>query len=151
METIGQKKAFRITDCTLCFVSRQRETIIDVLHPETGLTVCYSKTLEETRREYPDAEEMNIAEFCAWKARKQRTPIAWVATTEERYYEMLCALPPADVIGGAFLLGEPQDHDAGTGKARFDAYRCRDGVYEASSRPMTVAEFRAEMSVKIDG
>jgi hypothetical protein len=149
METIGQKKAFSITDCTLCFVSRGRETIIDVLHPETGLTVCFSKTLEETRQEYPDAEQMNIAEFCAWKVRMQRTPITWAVTTEVRYYEMLAALPPAELMFDAFLVGEPSDHDAGTGQARYDAYRQRDGVYEIASRPMTRTEFRSEMSHKI--
>ena len=51
-------------------------------------------------------------------------------------------LPPAAWIGAAFLVGEPSDHHAGTGAPRFQACRYVAGVYEASSRPLTLDEFR---------
>lgn len=130
-----------------CFASKSRGTIIDVIHPNTGKTVIYGKTLEECRAEtgYQDAEEMSVDEFCAWKAATQRTPITWRQTTEEKYDEMLNVLPPALWIGGGFLVGEPWDHDAGNGQPRFAAYRYRDNVYEVANRPITRAEFRQEI------
>lgn len=137
-----------MTDCNRCVVSKARMTIIDVLHPVTGRTFCYGKTVEDCRAEYPDAEEMTIDEFCASKAAQQRTPITWEATTAERFEKMLCVLPPADGTPGfrAFLVGEAYDHDAGNGRPRFQAFRTRGGLYEVASRPMTRAEFRAEMA-----
>ncbi len=36
-----------------CFASRQRQTIIDVLDGETGLTVCYGKTLADGSADEP--------------------------------------------------------------------------------------------------
>lgn len=147
MDTITEKieKVLKISDCERCFVSKAKSTIIDTLHPITGLTVCYGKTLEDCRAEYPDAEEMSVTEFCAWKAAQQRTPITWKETTAERFDEMLECLPPAGYgPGPAFLVGEPWDHDAGNGQPRFEAYRQRGELYEVSSRPMTRAEFKAE-------
>jgi hypothetical protein len=137
------ERVLQMSDCTQCFASRAQGTIIDVLHPTTGLTVFYHKTLEQCRETYPDAEEMSVDEFCAWKAQQQRTPISWEATTEEKYDYMLSALPPAKWIGGAFLVGEPYDHDAGNGLPRFEAFRQRGRVYEVGNRPMTVPEFMA--------
>ena len=128
-----------------CFISKAKETVIDTLHPETGLTMCYGRTLAETREEYPDAEEMDIADFCAWKAERQRTPIMWDTTTEETYYHMLDVLPPAAHLPSAFLVGEPYDHDAGNGLPRYRAYRFRGDRYEVSNRPMTRPEFLREV------
>jgi len=135
-----------LSDCDRCFASRERSTIIDVLHPNTGRTVCYGKTLEDCREEYPDAEEMSVDEFCAWKASQQRTPITWDATAEEKYHDMLNVLPPAKWTGGAFLVGEPWDHDAGNGRPRFAAFRKRGEVYQTANRPLTIPEFLAEIS-----
>jgi hypothetical protein len=59
---------------------------------------------------------------------------------------MLNVLPPAAWIGGAFMVGEPTDHCAETGRPRFQAYRERGMQFEVASRPMTIAEFRAEVS-----
>jgi hypothetical protein len=147
METTGQNR-ITITDFTRCFASRARQTIIDIVHPVTGLTVCYGKTLDDTRQEYTDAEEMSIGEFCSWKSEQQRTPITWSPTTEARFNEMLGCLPPAAATPdyNAFLVGEPYDHDAGNGRPRFEAYRLRNDVYETASRPLTRAEFHAEMT-----
>ena len=90
---------------------------------------------------------MSVDEFCAWKAERQRTPITWAATTEERFMEMLEVLPPADGTHGygAFLVGEAYDHDAGNGQPRYQAYRQRGKEFFAGNRPMTRAEFREEV------
>lgn len=126
-----------------CFASRQRQTIIDVLDGETGLTVCYGKTLADCRAEYPDAEEMTVEAFCQWKAERQRTPVEWLPTTEARFYEMLECLPPAMWTATGFLVGEPYDHDALSGRPRYQAFRQRGNVFEVANRPMTREEFRA--------
>ena len=147
-ETMTQKvEKVLIADCERCLASKARETMIDVLHPVTGLTVCYGKTLKDCRKEYPDAEEMSVDEFCSWKAQRQRTPIAWTPTTEERFTEMLEVLPPAAGCRGGFLVGEPYDHDAGNGQPRFQAYRQRGDTFETANRPLTRAEFRSEMGI----
>jgi len=140
-----------MTDCERCFASRERGTIIDVLHPTTGLTVCYGRNLANVREEYPDAEEMSVEEFCVWKAERQRTPITWEPSTEERFEEMLCVLPPAawDHGAGGFLVGEPYDHDAGNGQPRYQGFREFGGKYYQSSRPMTRAEFKNELTTGV--
>jgi hypothetical protein len=144
-ETGGRKLS--VMDCEEC-VAVPGETMIDVLHPITGRTVCYDKTLEQIRAERPEyagAERMTVEAFCAAKAARQRTPITWDETTEAKFTEMLEVLPPAAMVRGGFLVGEPWDHDAGNGQPRFDAFRQIGDRFEAASRPMTRAEFRAEM------
>jgi len=133
-----------MADCTRCVASRAQQCIIDVIHPNTGRTFIYGKTVAECREEYPDAESETVEAFCAWKAEQQRTPIQWMQTTAEQYDEMLGVLPPAAYAGAAFLVGEPTDHDAGNGQPRFPAYRKRGAAYEVASRPVTIPEFRAE-------
>jgi hypothetical protein len=68
--------------------------------------------------------------------------IEWQEVTEERYWEMLEVLPPASMVRGAFLVGEPMDHDRVTGRPRFDAFKCEDGKYFTSSHPMTFHQFK---------
>lgn len=69
--------------------------------------------------------------------------VTWIETTEERYDDMLGAVPPASMDGrGAFLLGEPYS-DRG-GKPTFHAFKREKGVYYASSEPVTFAEFKAD-------
>lgn len=137
-----------INDDTQCFVSKTAGTVIDFVNPETGKTGCFSKNLEMCRDTYLDAEMMTLGEWCEWKAAQQRTPITWdEEVTEERFYDMLECLPPAAGTKGwrEFLVGEPFDHDALSGEPRFDGFRHIGGRYFASSRPMTVTEFRAEV------
>lgn len=124
-------------------------TIIDEIHPETGRSWIYGKTLEEVRQEYPEAQAMTIDDYCQSKAAIQDTPVVWVETTQERYDEMLNVLPPIDWNARGFLVGEPYDHHATSGKPRFTAYihrttsgeGWRETRYFESSRPMTRAEF----------
>ena len=61
---------------------------------------------------------------------------------EERYFEMLEVLPPAAMLGRAFLVGEPQDHCPETGRPRFDCFKHERETYYALSVPITVLEFR---------
>jgi len=118
--------------------------MIDLVHPLTGKTAIYGKTLEDCQADpdYAGAERMTIEEFCQSKAATQDTPISWEPVTEERYWDMLEVLPPAAMGHGGFLVGEPWDHHALTGRPRYAAYRCRGDVYETASRPMTIKEFR---------
>jgi len=131
-----------INDCTHCFASRERQTIIDLLNPDTDRGVWGGGSLAEIRHGYPDAEIVTIDDFCAWKAEKQRTPVEWLWAAESEYFDMLNCLPPAAQIGRAFLVGEPYDHDAGNGQPRFTAYRIEGDRFLVSSRPVTIAEFR---------
>lgn len=130
-----------------CFASKAKATIIDVIHPKTGLSVCFGRDLANVRKEYPDAEEMTVEAFCAWKADQQRTPIEWAETTEERYMEMLEVLPPAWGIRGydAFLVGEAMDHDAGNGMPRYQGFRTWGRKRYEANRPLTVQEMKAEL------
>ena len=129
---------------TECFAIRGR-TIIDVINPITGKTAIYGKTLEECRQEegYEQAERMTIDEFCQSKAEAQDVPITWEPTTEARYYESLECLPPAAYGANGFLVGEPWDHHAMTGRPRYQAFIHNGDQYLVSSRPMTKAEFKA--------
>lgn len=71
----------------------------------------------------------------------KNAPITWEPVSEDRYYEMLGAVPAIAWDGRAFLVGEPRNHDAETGEPLFQAFRERDGMFEASSRAMTRSEF----------
>jgi len=125
----------------IIFASKATGTVVDFVL--NGKTALYGKSLEEVRRDYPDAEEMTLDEWRAWKFPTQRPPITWEETTEERHDEMLGAVPPAAWHRGGFLVGEPWDHDALTGQPRYQAFRQSRGRFEVASRPMTVAEFKA--------
>lgn len=133
-----------VMECKECYAVPGADSILDVINPRTGLTWYFGKTLDQVQAEDPGAVRMTVDAFCAQKAIRQHSPITWDETTEELYWDALEALPPAaygkDMKG--FLLGEPQDHDAETGQPRFSAYLKRAGKYLASSRPMTIKEFR---------
>jgi len=148
-EKIEKLVKFSVMDCERCYASKKSGHIIDTIRPWDGLTWYNGHTLEQIQAEDPDAEEMGVDEFCAWKAAQQRTPITWTPTTGERYDEMLGCLPPALMLRGGFLVGEPCDHDAGNGQPRFQAFRVRslhdENIFEVASRPMTRTEFRAQI------
>ena len=130
-------------DFTHVFAEPDAHNIIDAVHPTTGRGVYSGETLEEVRKRYPLAQ---LETFDAWSARKaarQDTPITWHETTAEQYDEMLCVLPPAVHRYDGFMVGEPDDHHATTGRPRFRAYIARYGRYFVASRPMTIAEYHA--------
>jgi hypothetical protein len=120
--------------------------IIDATHPETGKGIYSGETLEEIRARYPLAERYEFDVWCEAKAARQDTPIIWDETTEERYWLMLEVLPPALMLSGAFLVGEPMDHHAGTGKPRYEAYRKIGEKYLVASRPLQCSELRKEVA-----
>lgn len=138
-----------INDNTQCFVSKTSGTMIDIINPSSGKTFYFSRTRDDLlAKGYKDVEIMTIGEWGEWKAAQQRTPISWdEEITGERFYRMLECLPPAAGTNGwkEFLIGEPCDHDALSGEPRFDGFRRVGNRYFASSRPLTVTEFRAEV------
>jgi hypothetical protein len=52
-------------------------------------------------------------------------------------------LRQARIDSGRFLVGEPVDHCAKSGRPRYDGYCARQGAYFRTSRPMTVSDFKA--------
>ena len=134
-----------MNDCTECYAIPGANSLIDVINPQTELTWCLGQTAAEVAEREPQAVRMRIEDWCADKAARQRTPITWEPTTASTYEEMLNVLPPAAWLQGAFLVGEPTDHDAGSGQPRYHAYRCVGQRYESASRPLTRAEFKAEL------
>lgn len=131
---------------TECYAVPGDDSIIDTIHPATGLTVYCAETAEQIQARHPGAVRMRIVEFCDQKAERQDVPVTWSAVSEETYNDMLEVLPPAYMGNGGFLVGEPWDHHAGTGQPRYAAYRKRGEVYETASRPMTIREFKEAKS-----
>ena len=144
MSTVGKIVTYvdneRIPEPTDCYAIPGEESIIDVVHPVTGLTVYCKETLEQIQLRYPGAIRMTVDAFREANAIRQHCPITWESITEEKYYEMFEVLPPI-IRGNGFLVSEPWDHDAQTGAPRYGAYRHRGETYEAANRPMTVKEF----------
>ena len=126
------------------FSTADGQTCIDTIRPD-GLSHCYGRDLADIQREYPGAFVTSIEAFCERKAAMQDTPIEWSETTEEKWWEMLEVLPPAAYNGKDFLVGEPCDHHAGSGQPRYEGYRNCGGKFWVSNRPMTRAEFSAEL------
>jgi hypothetical protein len=144
-----QSKSGRVLssrDCTHCFAVPGSDSMIDLVHPITGRSCCFDRTLEQVQEWEPGAVVMSVDEYIASKAARQDSPIEWRETTEERYDDMLGVLPPAAWQLGAFLVGEPYDHHAATGQPRFECFVSRRGQYCVSSRPITRAEFATVVS-----
>ena len=106
-----------------------------------GITHIRRETFEEVLARHPDAKLVDVEEWCAERRSKQLGPVTWNESTEEQYWEMLECLPPARMSGGAFLVGEPIDHIAGTGEPTFEMYRKVGDKFFVSSRPVTSREF----------
>jgi hypothetical protein len=122
--------------------------IIDFARPD-GRSFHNGLTLEELRARdgNPAIERFTWASWQAAAAARQQTPITWDETTQAQFYEMLGVLPPIDLRGGAFLVGEASDHCVATGRPRYAAYREIGDRYLVASRPMTRAELRAELTI----
>lgn len=135
-------------DCTHCVAVPGKSSMIDLIHPVTGRTCCYGRTLEEVQAEQPGAVLMTVSEWTAAKAALQDAPILWEDTTAEAYEEMLNVLPPAAWTLGVFLVGEPWDHHAITGQPRFSCYRQDGETFRKASRPITRREFNEIIAAK---
>jgi hypothetical protein len=114
-----------------------------MVNPETGLSHIQNENLEQIRLRYPEAQLVNFEQHVASIAAQQDAePLFWKDVTEERYYEMLNVLPPAAMHAGAFLVGEPYDHHAGTGRPRFACFRRNhSGQYQELSCHITHKKF----------
>lgn len=132
-----------ITNTEECFAEPDGRSIIDGVHPFTGRGIYSGETLEQIQKRYPLAVRMLADDFCRAKAVRQDSPVQWDEISEEQYDEWLNCLPPAKMEGGAFLVGEPSDHHAVSGQPRYQACRYLEGKCFASSRPITVKEFKA--------
>jgi hypothetical protein len=76
-----------------------------------------------------------------WDAMRS-TPDAWIPTTEEMYWDMLEALPPLRMRGGAFLMSEA-DHSDESGHPVYACFLKHQGHYLA--RYMNCLEFDEEL------
>lgn len=133
------------TDFTEVWAVPGANHIIDTINPITGLTSVYGKDAHAVLTENPNAVRMTWEVWRTAAAERQQTPITWQRTTARKYQEMLEVLPPAYWSGGAFLVGEPYDHDFATGAPRFQAYVQRGDYYFVASRPLTLKELKAEL------
>ena len=123
-----------------CFVAN--DELLDFAHPHTDRSQFNNLTLEEMQRIYPGAEIVNYNDFKAAKAARQDAePREWKEVTKERYMDMLEVLPPAAMRRWAFLVGEPYDHHAGTGRPRFACFKREGGNHYELSCHITHAEF----------
>lgn len=133
----------KASECTMAFAEPGAHNLIDLINPITNRSAINGESLEEIRKRYPTAEIVNVEEWCKAKAARQDTPIEWHDTTKEKYWEMLEVLPPAFMQGNYFLVGEPCDHHAITGRSRYQAFGQIGERYIVASRPMTVLELKA--------
>lgn len=142
------KRLLSARDCTHCFAVLGASSMIDLVHPITGRTVCYGRTLEEVQATEPGAVLMSVDDWISSKAAQQDSPITWKPTTADTYEDMLNVLPPAAWSFGVFLVGEPYDHHAATGQPRFSCYMKCGEHYSVASRPITRKEFNQIVEAK---
>jgi len=147
------EKSLHVSQCSDCIAVPGQNSCVDVINPITGRTWYGRKTVAECIADNPGAEVMTFDELTRQIAERQHTPITWDPSTYEAFDYGLNVLPPAIWIGGGFMVGEPCDHDAETGKPRFQAFRQHgvgpDSIYERANRPMTCAEFREIFSAEV--
>lgn len=76
-----------------------------------------------------------------WAAMDSK-PLEWIPTTEAMYWHMLECVPPRAQRGGAFLVGEANNHNS-DGKAVYACFKQSGDDYFA--RYLTLEQFRAEV------
>ncbi len=111
-----------------------------------GLSCIFGHTLAQMQERYTGAVLMDWDDWQREAVARQQTTITWSVTTKERYRDMLEVLPPAFYRHGLFLVGEPMDHDIATGQPRFSGFWQKGTACFAASRPLTIAEARAELA-----
>lgn len=136
-------KTLSIMDCEFCFTVPGDSHIIDMINPITGLSWINGDNLEQVQARCPGAVIMSFDDYMKALDQRENTPIAWNETTEEQYDYALDVLPPAYMGNLGFLVGEPMDHFSADGRPRYEGYRRINGKYLVSSRPLTIAEFKA--------
>ena len=126
-----------------CYTLPDFDCMSDTIHPITGLTTYGGKSEADVRKEHPTILRMTTDAFCQKKAELQNAPVEWIPTDKDQYDLSFECLPPAFFDSGRFLVGEPVDHCAKSGRPRYDGYCARQGAYFRTSRPMTVSDFKA--------
>lgn len=131
---------------THCFLVPGAAHPQDLVHPITGHGVYSGDTPERMAERFPGVSVVEIAEYRRRRAAEQDAPITWRRSTREAFWYALEVLPPIGWRNGTdsewFLVGEPYDHHAVTGEARFEAHWRVGDSYFVSSRPMTLRELR---------
>jgi hypothetical protein len=143
-EKIGSLLEKEQIKSTHCFAVPGKDNVIDDVHPLTGRGTWSGETLDQIQLRHPGAAVVSWDDWKRAKAATQDAPVEWQECTEERYEEMMNVLPPAEYSRHGFLVGEPWDHHAMTGCPRYSAFIMRGCRHYASSRPMTVVEFRQQ-------
>jgi hypothetical protein len=115
--------------------------LVTLIHPDEPTRDIYGEPLTNIMERHPAAVPVLLDDWTATRAAEQDAPVEWQEVTAERFEEMLNVLPPIYFPGG-FLVSEPCDHHARTGRPRYSAFRQEGGRYFASSRPMQVSEVR---------
>lgn len=64
----------------------------------------------------------------------------WKPCSKARYWDMLEVLPPAVMGGGAFMVGEPQSHDA-NGQPTFWGFKQVGDKYFEATQAMNIQDF----------
>lgn len=122
--------------------------IIDTIDPVTGKSSICQKSLEQLKTEYPNVQRSTVGRFCRTKGKLQRKKVEWRIVSTDDYYTAWEEFPPFICGRGYFLHGEPVDHYADTGEARYMAFRAVYGKHERSSRPMSIREFKKIARIK---
>ncbi len=98
-----------------------------------------------TTTENTTTTESAPLEWAALWAAMTENPEAWIPTTEAMYSDMLEVLPPAGWVGGAFLVGEPNHHNA-QGEAVYACFRKIGDKFHA--RYLSRREFRETFATR---
>jgi len=75
-----------------CYYQPSTQTVIDTIHPITGVGVWSKKTLAETQAEYDGAEVWDFDKAIEHKQNEAKTAPKEISA--ERFEEMLYVLPP---------------------------------------------------------
>jgi hypothetical protein len=68
--------------------------------------------------------------------------VQWADIPENRYWDMLGAVPPLIHDAGAFLMGEPVEIDPASGNQTYLAFRWLAGdTFQEASQPLTIEQF----------
>lgn len=136
-------KEITLEDCVDCVIVPGYTHPYTLLHPGTGRSIYGGETLEEIQKQYPTAIKMNYKEYAAERTARLNGPVTWNEITEAQFDEWLDCVPPVAFDGNSFMVGEPADHFGPNGAVRYQACFRRGGKHYASSRAMTVLEFKA--------
>lgn len=104
-------------------------SLIDCIHPVSGLSLWAKETFEQIKLRYPGAVRVNIEEFAAQADTQAITQP--VEITEETFWDMLEVLPPKNWNrGGTFESFQMIEHETGNITGTY----CRIGRHDDPAR-----------------